>query len=82
MKGKAMKHYYVLKNRETGKYYSLRDAVEDSANLKQAFVFNSRDYARESRLNDERYSYIYAEEVVEVLISKSRKPYRTLRTVR
>ena len=77
-----MKHYYVLRNRETGKYYSLRDAVEDSANLKQAHVFNSRDYAREWRMIDKRQLHKYAEEVIEVLISKSRKPYRTLRTVR
>ena len=77
-----MKHYYVLRNRETGKYYGVGDEVEDSANLKHAYVFNSRDYAREWRLTDKRHPHIYAEEVIEVLRSKSRKPYRTVRVVR
>ena len=75
-----MKHYYVLRNRETGKYW------ECSSCLKHADVFNSREEARDWRLiteiDDERQLHKYAEEVVEVVINKQGKPYRIIRAVR
>jgi len=86
LKGKAMKHYYVLRNRMNGKYYGDGNDEECSSFLTYATVFNSREEARDWRLiteiDDERQLHKYAEEVVEVVINKQGKPYRIIRVVR
>ena len=77
-----MKHYYVLRNRETGKYYGVGDDEECSYTLKNAEVFNNRADARCERMIDKRQRHKYAEDVVKVCIDNKGRPYITIKVMR